>query len=168
MSDVRFLDIIDSCLATNTRKLARNMTRIYDSALETSGININQLAMLLTIQGLMQELSTKQMTIYPSLSIVATRLGMDNSTLSRNLRTLEDRSIVLIEQSKESRREKIIKLTEQGVDIALTAYPLWKKIQDLIKNKMGETKFFSLLEELTFANDVMGKILKSIGEGYSN
>ena len=160
MTDVKFLAIIDSCLATNTRKLARNLTRIYDSALESSGIKINQLAMLLTIQGLMQELSTKQMENYPSLSIVAMRLDMDTSTLSRNLRTLEDRKLILIELSKESRRKKIIKLTEQGVEVALTAYPLWKKLQNLIKNEIGETRFYALTKELTEVNDTMEKILK--------
>lgn len=162
MSETQFLDIIDSCLATSSRILARNITRIYDAALQPIGLNINQLGILLTIQGLSQELSTQTLTEYPKVSLIALKLGMDVSTLSRNLRNLESQRLITLENTPESRRVKEVRLTKNGLEKVMNAFPLWQEIHDKLKSELKDSVFQALVGQIYDANHVISNLMEEM------
>ena len=162
MADIQFLDIIDSCLATSSRILARNITRIYDASLQPIGLNINQLGILLTVQGLSQELSSQGMIEYPRVTLIATKLGMDISTLSRNLRNLEGQGLITLENTPESRRVKEVRLTKNGFEIINQAFPLWQKIHEKLRNELDESVFKDLVAQISDANVIVTKLMNEM------
>jgi len=74
---------------------------------------------------------------------------MDRSALARNLKPLDREGLIQIEPGKDL-RERIVILTEPGVEKCTEAFPLWEKAQARIKNKLGrkglDTLFASLSE----------------------
>ena len=67
------------CLCTNLRRAARGVSRHYDGALDGFGINVAQYSLLCNLKRLDQ----------PSISTLAEAMGLDRSTLGRNVRVLE-------------------------------------------------------------------------------
>lgn len=67
------------CLCINLRRAARGVSRYYDGALDGFGINVAQYSLLSNLARLDQ----------PSISSLAEAMGLDRSTLGRNLRVLE-------------------------------------------------------------------------------
>ena len=64
-----------NCLCFNLRKAARALTQTYDAALKPAGVTAPQFALLSTLAGYGPV----------SLSDLAAALGMDRTTLTRNL-----------------------------------------------------------------------------------
>ena len=143
VSDLNFLALVDSCLCTNIRKLSRIITRIYDSFLEPSGLNINQLGLLLTIKG-----QNANATL-SSIGEVGDRLVMEKSTLSRNLRKLEDYGYIETDINPENRSQKTAHVTESGLKVIFDAYGYWDEVQTRIRAKFGVDNFKELTTQLT-------------------
>ena len=62
-----------------------------------------------------------------TLGALAKRTGLDQSTLSRNLRTLEDDGLVEIAVVKADQRRRSVWLTETGARRLEAAIPVWRK-----------------------------------------
>ena len=92
--------LLDSCMCHKTRMAARAITRAYDDALRQTGLRATQLAVLAAV-GARGALSIQSL---------ADVLGMDRTTLTRNLRPLEDKGLVLL--APEARhRARMLELT---------------------------------------------------------
>ncbi len=150
-----FLSLIDMCMSTNVRKLSRIVTRIYDSYLKPSGININQLAIMLTIKGMQDHNDGK-----PSIGDAATRLAMEKSTFSRNLRVLEDLDFIKLQISSTSRSQKVISVTENGMEMIMNAYTYWDEVQHIIKTGIGEEKF---MQTIAITNEIESFLIDRFG-----
>ena len=108
-----------SCYANRLRNAARAITRHYDARLKPLDLRISQLSVLTAAS-----VADGQLTIVE----LAEKLGMDRSTLSRNLDPLERRG--LIELGPEGRhRARRVMLTEAGQALLREAYPLWRAAQ---------------------------------------
>jgi DNA-binding MarR family transcriptional regulator len=98
--------MLDSqCLCINLRRAARGVSRHYDGALDGFGINVAQYSLLCNLQRLDQ----------PSISTLAEAMGLDRSTLGRNLRVLEGEGLVTLVEG-EDMRNRIVQLTEAGAE----------------------------------------------------
>nr|WP_315435273.1 MarR family transcriptional regulator [uncultured Pseudomonas sp.] len=106
------------CLCTNLRRAARGVSRHYDGALDGFGINVAQYSLLCNLQRLEQ----------PSISELAEAMGLDRSTLGRNLRVLEGEGLVALAEG-EDMRNRIVRLTETGVQRLAAALPAWEAAQ---------------------------------------
>ena len=96
--------MLDSqCLCINLRRAARGVSRHYDGALDGFGINVAQYSLLCNLQRLNE----------PSISTLAEAMGLDRSTLGRNLRVLEGDGLVMLVEG-EDMRNRIVRLTESG------------------------------------------------------
>lgn len=115
------------CLCFNIRKSTRLLTAHYDRIISDAGLKATQLSLLMTV--LLQEKS--------NLSQLANMLGMDRTTLSRNVRLLEQKSMIAVETGKD-RREQCLVLTDEGRDAIKRALPLWDKAQSEVVEKFGQ------------------------------
>lgn len=128
------------CLCTNLRRAARGVSRHYDGALDGFGINVAQYSLLCNLQRLDQ----------PSISTLAHAMGLDRSTLGRNLRVLEGEGLVTLIEG-EDHRNRVVLLTETGRERLAAALPAWEAAQQRLIEKLGVEKretLLALLDEL--------------------
>ncbi|WP_371355529.1 MarR family winged helix-turn-helix transcriptional regulator [Pseudomonas chlororaphis] len=128
------------CLCINLRRAARGVSRFYDGALDGFGINVAQYSLLSNLQRLDQ----------PSISSLAEAMGLDRSTLGRNLRVLEGEGLVRLSEG-EDQRNRIVQLTEEGQQRLLAALPAWEAAQQRLIDRLGAEKretLLALLNEL--------------------
>lgn len=119
MSDARdFFDCQD-CRCLNARREAQRLTRAYDDALRPFGLTINQFSMLTTL------------ILAGALPVaaLAERLGIDRTTLTRNLALAEREGLVETVADPKDRRVRLIGIAEAGRELAKRALPAWRKAQ---------------------------------------
>ncbi|MHA1190473.1 MAG: MarR family winged helix-turn-helix transcriptional regulator [Alphaproteobacteria bacterium] len=114
------------CLCANLRKTARAMTQGYDAALLPAGISSPQFTLLATLTG------NEAITV----SELAGQLGMDRTTLTRNLKPLERDGLISVREG-DDRRARIVDLTAKGRRIYGKAKPLWAAQQGRVVAAFG-------------------------------
>ncbi len=134
-----------NCVDFNLRRAARKVTKAFDEAIKPSGLKITQFS-LLTAAFLQEN---------QNVGRLAELMGMDRTTLSRNLKLLEKRGLVKLEPGQD-RREVRVSLTPEGLDAMEKAAPLWHEMQERIVQGLGELRWEAMLAELR----MLGKILK--------
>src|SRR4051812_18548804 len=112
------LDLAGSCAGLATRRIARAMTRAFDDALAPSGVRLTELSMLVAA-GIAPE---------APLSRLAQALSLDRTTLTRELKRLEDRGLLNVVPG-EDRRSRVVQLTETGRSTLADAVPRWRAAQ---------------------------------------
>ncbi|CAK9888009.1 MULTISPECIES: MarR family winged helix-turn-helix transcriptional regulator [Pseudomonas] len=119
--------LTSECICTHLRRAARGVSRHYDEALEGFGINVAQFSLLRHLRRLDQ----------PSISTLAEAMGLDRSTLGRNLRVLQADGLVALAEGQDL-RNRIVLLTEQGRARLLAAEPAWEQAQSGLVESLGE------------------------------
>lgn len=119
--------LLDTCLCHNVRMASRVVSRAYDETLRPTGLKASQISVLAAV-GARGALSIKSLADF---------LEMERTTLTRNLRPLEEQGLVFI--APEGRhRSRILKLTDAGQALLLEALPLWEKAQESSARKLGK------------------------------
>lgn len=129
-----------SCLCTQLRRASRGVTRLYDDALAAVGLGAAQFSLLRHVQRLGQ----------PSISVLAEAMGLDRSTLGRNLRVLEEQGLLQLGEGRDLRAREV-RLTEAGLQRIDQALPLWEQAQYEMTAHLGEDRraeLMRLLDEL--------------------
>ena len=108
--------LVETCAAWNCRLAARRISQFLDRAVEECGLSGAQL-------GLMAQIAAAD---DDTLGALARRSGLDQSTLSRNLRTLEAEGLVEIAVVESDLRRRAVWLTETGARRLEAAVPLWR------------------------------------------
>ena len=122
--------LLDTCLCHNVRMASRVVSRAYDEALRPTGLRATQIAVLAAV-GARGALSIKSL---------ADSLEMERTTLTRNLKPLEEQALVSI--SPEGRhRSRTLTLTTAGKAALLKALPLWEKAQQSSMHQLGEQRW---------------------------
>ena len=128
----------DLCTCGELRKAARAVTLLYDNAFKSSGLLSTQLDAL--------------HVIYKSESIrishLAKELGMDRTTLTRNLSVLERQGFIKISSGQDN-RTRIVAITSKGRTAVAKAIPLWNEVQRKVRQQMGETLWNELMGNLS-------------------
>ncbi len=114
------------------------VTRTYDDVLRPAGLRSTQLAILITLS----------LTHSASVSALADQLVMDRTTLTRNLRPLQERGLVEV-VAGEDRRTREVKLTIQGQEAVAKAIPLWDKAQGYAVEALGKRGWGGLHDSLS-------------------
>ncbi|MGE8410474.1 MAG: MarR family winged helix-turn-helix transcriptional regulator [Pseudomonas sp.] len=117
------------CICTHLRRAARGVSRHYDEALDGFGINVAQFSLLRHLQRLDK----------PSISSLAEAMGLDRSTLGRNLKVLEADGLVAMAEGDDL-RNRLVLLTEQGKARLLAAEPAWEQAQERLVDTLGEAQ----------------------------
>jgi DNA-binding MarR family transcriptional regulator len=119
--------VLDRCLWQRTRAAARIITRFYDEEIRSMGLRATQVSVLVTVAA-NSELS---------ISALSDELGMDRTTLTRNLRPLEQRGLLVI--SPEGRhRIRQVRLTPAGEAALAKAVEHWERAQAAMERRLGK------------------------------
>jgi DNA-binding MarR family transcriptional regulator len=134
-----------ACVCFNLRRAVRTVTRHYDAALAPVGLTANQFSILAVLSG--RAFSGGGPS---TLGALATRLGMDRTTLTRNLKPLT-RDGLVDTQRGDDRRQRAIVLTAAGRARLADAQPLWRKAQSQTVERLGARSlgdFYGQLQRL--------------------
>lgn len=122
--------LLAKCLCHNARMASRVITRAYDEALRPTGLRATQVAVLAAV-GARGALSIKSL---------ADSMEMERTTLTRNLRPLEEQGYVAI--GPEGRhRSRVLTLTRSGKAALLEALPLWETAQRSAMQQLGDERW---------------------------
>ena len=127
----------DTCTFGELRKAARAITLVYDEAFKSSGLLSTQFGVL----HVMYNIDSVR------ISDLADKLGMDRTTLTRNLSILERDGFIKISQGKDH-RTRIVAATQKGRSAVAKATPLWNEVQRKVRQRMGESSWHELMQNL--------------------
>ncbi|GLV54235.1 hypothetical protein KDH_10830 [Dictyobacter sp. S3.2.2.5] len=135
--DLRLHELLN-CTGFNLRKATRSITQLYNTALAPTKLLITQFSILAILAA-----------YNPcSIKLCSEELGMDPTTLSRNLRPLERRQLVQRSIDMEDQRAQVLELTAQGRQALQEAQPYWQAAQTQVISTMGEDNWQHLLFNL--------------------
>ena len=114
------------CFCLASRQAARRITRLYDSRMQPSGIRATQFTILsqLMLRGEMP------------IGKLASILGMERTTLTRNLTLLEQQKWIS-SKAGDDPRSRMIAITAQGRGMVRRGFPYWSKAQALVGKMLG-------------------------------
>jgi DNA-binding MarR family transcriptional regulator len=118
-------EIGKACFALHARMTARLLSRAYEAALRPSGLKIPQFGILGSIEN-GTDLSE---------TALAEKLGLERTTLVRNLKTLADKG--WIEPAPGDGRGHRHRLTPSGRTVLEAAIPLWEKAQRQVEKRLA-------------------------------
>lgn len=130
-------ELLAECACTRVRTAARLVTRAYDERLRPTGLKASQLAVLAAVDALDA----------PSIAGLSKTLGMDRTTLSRNLRPLVSTEWVIVQEDGYG-RSKGLRATAKGKALLAAAVPLWREAQQDLKERLGEAQWTALETQL--------------------
>lgn len=134
MEDIAAFADCRSCLCLASRSAARGITNVYDAGLRPHGLRITQFTILsnLVLRG-----------ATPVVAL-ARLLGMDRTTLTRNLSLLEANGWIRTRCDEDDARTHLVSLTTKGRSIAREALPAWRKAQDAVAAALGAADIAAL------------------------
>ena len=136
----------DTCAAMNLRRTARLIGQFFDQRLQPGGLRNTQFSLLVMLRAL-EPLS---------ITDLAERLGMDRTTLTRNVKVLQKDGLITESVSKDA-RVRLLVLTEKG-HVAIDEHaPLWQQAQADFLEMFGEDRWASLRSELLAINSEISK-----------
>ncbi len=130
-------EILASCACHRVRTAARAVTRAYDDALRPAGLRATQLSVLVATA------ADKAL----SITALAKLMGMDRSTLTRNLRPLEAEGLIAL-GNEGWRRSRTLKITKKGRSRLRGALPLWEKAQHELQKRLGDRSWDQIRNDL--------------------
>ena len=131
-----------NCLAL--RQAARHVTQIYDRAMAPTGLRVTQYSILARLN------RAGSMTI----NALAAELGMDRTTLGRNVRPLIRDGLIASVAARADRRSKELRLTDDGRARVRDAFKHWSLAQAGFEGAFGVKRskaLRALMREVTAA-----------------
>lgn len=129
---------IDQCNCFAVRKASRQISRLYDSHLEPSGLRITQ---FLTLAALREVGSTP-------VNALAERLDIERTAMGKMVGFLERDGFVTIKPSPTDGRSRLVELTKEGRRLHERAAPLWQEAQREFEQLNGADNVLALRERL--------------------
>ncbi len=126
------------CACMNLRKTARLIAQFYDQRLQPGGLRNTQFTLLVVLDHLSPV----------SIKNLADHMGMDRTTLTRNLRLLERDNYITACPGKDA-RVRMISLTEKARAAINETRPYWQQAQAEFLQKFGEERWADMREGLT-------------------
>ncbi len=114
------------CLCLASRRAARAITRKFDHALRPDGLRATQFTLLalLALKGPL------------AIGTLAEIMGVDRTTLSRNLAVLAKKSFIAIRTGKDA-RSHLASITPSGKRTLRRAFKAWRRTQAELTDEMG-------------------------------
>src|ERR1700719_2510872 len=118
------------CACLQFRRTSRAVSALYDDFLSSAGLTVTQYALLVSIARA------------PGISrtVLAAKLEMERTPLTRNLRPLE-RDGFVTQKSGTDLRERILRLTASGQKRLDRSFPHWEAAQRAFFSEFGQDRF---------------------------
>ena len=129
--------VVETCAGWNVRLAARRVTQFLEREMAGSGLGLAQLGLMAQIAAAADD----------TLGALAERTGLDQSTLSRNLRTLEAEGLVEIAVVETDLRRRAVWLTELGARRLEAAIPAWRQAHAKLARRLSPKLARRLAEE---------------------
>ena len=121
------------CASFNFRRTARAVTRLYDMALQETGIRSTQFAILVGI--------AKNQPV--SMGALAHVLVIDSTTLTRSLRLLQKEGLVAI-SNRAAMRQRFLAITAKGERTLARSLPAWRAAHERFVTTIGSAYWVEL------------------------
>ena len=108
---------LETCAGWNVRLAARRITQFLEQRMEGSELSFAQF-------GLMAEIAS---AADDTITALAEHMGLDQSTLSRTLRTLEGEGLIEITVVESDQRKRMVWLTEKGARRLEASLVSWRQ-----------------------------------------
>jgi DNA-binding MarR family transcriptional regulator len=135
-----FMDELTSripCALFNLRRTTRAVTQLYDEVLRPSGLKGTQYSMLRVIHG-----------VEPvPIGDLGTAMGMDRTTVTRNVGLLERMGLVAVGPGRD-KRTRFVRLTRTGSATLAKAHAHWEAAQQAVVVRLGAKRWEALRAEL--------------------
>lgn len=112
------------CYCTNLRRSAGALTEFYDAELRETGLTVAQYHLLINLS----RLGSANITHW------AERVGLERSTMVRNIAVLEARGMVETAPG----RGRVLTLSPAGREALERAVPIWEEAQRKLEDFLGE------------------------------
>ncbi len=119
--------MVERCPGWNSRLAARRITNFLDRELTGLGLSAAQLGLMAQIAAAADD----------TLGALAERAGLDQSTLSRNLRVLEGEELIEITTVEGDLRRRAVWLTETGARRLEAGIPIWRAAYEKLAKRLS-------------------------------
>jgi DNA-binding MarR family transcriptional regulator len=142
------------CGSFNFRRTARAVTRLYDAALQESGIRSTQFAILVAI--------AKDQPV--SIGALAEALVIDSTTLTRSVQLLKKEGLIAI-SDRAAKRQRFLTITSKGEHTLARSLPAWQRAHKRFVATIGSGYWLELRSELERLADVVVNLEKPPKDG---
>lgn len=125
------------CGSFNFRRTARAVTKLYDMALQESGIRSTQFSILVGI--------AKNQPV--SIGALADVMIIDRTTLTRSLRLLQKAGLIAI-SNRAAMRQRFLTITTKGEYTLARSLPAWREAHARFVATVGSEHWIDLRNEL--------------------
>jgi DNA-binding MarR family transcriptional regulator len=146
MPKERDMSMMENCVCFNLRRVARVVTQFYDAQMRRHGIRPTQGTMLAALNA--QESWT--------MAELSDLLGMERTTLLRNLRPLERDGLVNIGGGGRGRLVELA-ITAKGRKQVEKLTPAWRSAQSAVVKTLGQKRWSAVLSDLETAALALNK-----------
>lgn len=136
--------VIDGCTCYKARRLARALIRLYDREMASTGLTVGQFSIL-------RNLAPRPI----KTGAFALELGVERTTLTRNLRPLIDAGLIALSRGTDA-RTRLLTLTDKGRTVMRESRANWRRMQCQIEDTLGATSVAAL-------HDMLDSVLATIG-----
>jgi len=140
------MSAVENCVCFNLRWVARKVTQFFDAEMRRHGIRPTQASILWA-------LNAKENWNMAELS---DRLGMDRTTLVRNLRPLQRDRLVQVGGGGRGNRVELA-ITAKGLKLIEKLTPAWNSAQSTAVKTLGEERWSAILSDLETAALALNK-----------
>ncbi|MBA2934949.1 winged helix-turn-helix transcriptional regulator [Sphingomonas sp. CGMCC 1.13654] len=122
------IEVRDACLCLHAQRAARALARRFDVALRPVGLTNGQFSLLMALNR----------PAPPPMAPVAQLLAMDRTTLTAMLKPLERRGLVEVNADPKDRRNRLMALTDAGLEALGAAVPIWRATHHEVESKLAD------------------------------
>jgi len=126
------------CVCAQVRRVARKLSSFYDAVLAAEDLTVTQFSLLANIAR----------AGHLSHTSLAEKVGMDRTTLTRNLQPLIRAGWVTV-GTGEDRRQHLVRLTTEGKRKLARSSPLWEEAQRQFLARIGSESLQQLRATLS-------------------
>jgi DNA-binding MarR family transcriptional regulator len=123
----RTLEVRDGCLCLFVQRAARALARRFDDAFRPLGLSHGQFSLLMSLNR----------PDPPVMGEVSALLGMDRTTLTAALKSLQRRGLVEVRADEQDKRSRRLILAPAGRALLAAAYPIWKAAHGVVDASLG-------------------------------
>ncbi len=157
MPFAKTLEVRDGCLCLHVQRAARVLARRFDDVLKPAGLTNGQFSLLMSLNrpemtvsaidgksgsscDQVQAVTGEEAPMRAAVAMrdVAALLGMDRTTLTAAVKTLERRGLLRVETPAEDRRGRSLRLTREGMRALVVALPIWTREHARLDEELGE------------------------------